>query len=208
MPLLYKKYISSNSQLALWNITESSEELLSQLNCPANSSVFDVNEQLKKQRIGVRLLINLLCTEPCNEIIYDVYNKPSLVNSSAKISISHAHDHVAVIVNNVNETGIDIELIKPKVERIAERFMSEEELKSVDPGKRIEQLITYWCAKEALYKYYGKKELLFRKHLFVEAFSQNQTGNLVGHIRTPHINIDLRLCYEKTGDYMLVYVND
>lgn len=208
MPLLFNKHITPNSQLALWHITEGVDGLLLLLNCRIDPLVLNVNEQLKKQRISARILVNLLCAEPCNEIKYDGYNKPSLMNSTTKISISHAHDRVAVIINKVNETGIDIELIKSKVERIARRFMSEAELKQLDNSNRIEQLITYWCAKEALYKYYGKKELLFRENIFVEPFAQNASGKLVGHIKTSHINIDLSLCYEKTGDYMLVYVND
>lgn len=208
MPLLVKKNTGSNSKLALWHITESSEELLLKLNCKIDPLVLAVNEQLKRQRICARVLTNILCAEPCNEINYDIYNKPYLVNSPAKISISHAHDYVAVIINNANETGIDIELIKPQVERIATRFMSTAELKQVDTDHRMEQLTTYWCAKEALYKYYGKKELLFRENIFVDPFSYGVNGMLTGYIRTAHINISLSLCYEKTGNYMLVYVND
>lgn len=208
MPLLLNKPINPNSKLALWHITESIDELLLQLNCRVDPLVLGVNEQLKKQRLCARILVNLLFAKPCQEIKYDFYNKPFVVNSTAKISISHAHDRVAVIINKYNETGIDIELIKSKIERIAERFMSKDELSYLDNNRRIEQLTTFWCAKEALYKYYGKKELLFRENIFVEPFSQNASGKLVGHIKTSHINIDLSLCYEKTGDYMLVYVND
>jgi 4'-phosphopantetheinyl transferase len=208
MALVFNKKVNSNSELALWKITESCEELLLQLNYNVDPSVLAVNEQLKKQRICARILVNLLCKQPCIEIKYDTYNKPYIVNSNSKISISHAHNHVAVIINKVNETGVDIELIKPQVERIATRFMSKAELELLDNNKQMEQLTTFWCAKEALYKYYGKKELLFRNNIFIEPFKQNNSGNITGHIRTSYINITLPLCYEKTANYMMVYVND
>jgi len=208
MPELFKKNIGLNSLLAVWQITETTNELLKLLNGPVNFIVLDVNEQLKQQRICARILLNLLLEGPRNEIMYDRFNKPSLIHSASKISISHAHDYVAVIVNKINETGIDIELIKSKIERIAPRFMSEKELKGLQSNNRIEQLITYWCAKETLYKYYGKKELSFRENIFIEPFNQSNSGNIVGHINTKHFNIELNLCYEKIADYLLVYVND
>lgn len=208
MPLLFTREVSPTCKIALWNITESAEELLVQLKCKVDPVVLQVHDQLKKQRICARLLVNQLSNQPCNELTYDLYSKPALANSSSKISISHAHEHVAIIVNQTKETGIDIELIKPKVEKIAHRFMSAEELLSVDNTKRTEQLITYWCAKEALYKYYGKKELHFKENILIDPFIQHDSGKIFGRIKTVLINTQLQLCYEKTGDYMLVYIND
>jgi len=208
MPLLFNKTLNSTTGLALWNITESPEELLKKLNCAIDSKILLVNEQLKKQRIVSRILTNMLCFKPCVEISYDVFNKPHLVNCDAKISISHAHNRVVVIINKQHETGIDIELIKPKIVTISTRFMSNEELEQVDVTRKEEQLTTYWCAKEALYKYYGKKELLFREHISVEPFKQENSGCITGSINKENVSIRIQLQYEKFGEYMMVYVND
>jgi 4'-phosphopantetheinyl transferase len=208
MPLLLDKSVSENSRIALWRITESAGTLMTLLNCPIDPVLLDVNEQFKKQRISARILLNLIGPLPCNEVAYDQFNKPFLIHSAHKISISHSNEMVGVIVSKNSETGIDIELISTRIERIADRFMSGPELKSVEESRRTEQLITYWCAKESLYKYYGKKDLSFKEQLLIEPFVAGDEGSLRGHIRTGSFNFALTLRYEKIGEYMLVYVND
>jgi 4'-phosphopantetheinyl transferase len=208
MPIIIDKHIGKHSHLALWHITESPEELALLLNCPVDPALLMVNEPLKKQRLCSRLLINRLCAQTCTEIQYDEYGKPFLPNSLSRISISHTHQQVAVILNNRNDTGIDMELIKPQVERISTRFLHEKELYSLDKLRRLEQLTTFWCAKETLYKYFGKKELSFKHELFIEPFPQLEEGTFIGHIQSKRMEIALSLGYEKRGDYMLVYVND
>lgn len=230
MPIILDKHIGINSRVALWQITESEEELRALLIVPIDPALLAVNEILRKQRIASRILIAQLYADPvnkaesCKEIIptqdrpmqtesfpviqYDEYNKPFLLNSNSHISISHSHDQVAVILNKLNETGIDIELIKPQVERIATRFMHEKELMALDENRKLEQLTTIWCAKETLYKYFGKKNLSFSKELFIEPFYQLDAGSLIGHIQANGVNSCIALCYEKRGEYMLVYVND
>ncbi len=208
MPLLVDKYVDGNNRLALWHITEGFEDLVALQNCPIDPILLDVNELLKKQRLCARILINLLGPETCNEIAYDVFNKPFLLHSTFKISISHSQDLVAVIISATKETGIDIERIKPTIERISSKFMSERELAVVETPNRMEHLTIYWCAKEALYKYYGKKGLIFRDNLFVEPFTPENYGRIKGHISIGDFTITLSLCYEKIGEYMLVYVSD
>jgi 4'-phosphopantetheinyl transferase len=224
MPVILDKHIGINSRLALWQILESEEELAALLNYRVAPDNYPINEILKKQRLASRILINRLGSEllvkplmepfPKSEtehylqIQYNEFKKPFLPNSAAHISISHSHDQVAVILNNLNETGIDIELIKPQVERIAARFLDERELQSIDETRRTEQLTTFWCAKETLYKYYGKKKISFRGDIYIEPFLQQNSGMLKGHILTKNISVSIPLCYEKRGEYMLVYVND
>jgi 4'-phosphopantetheinyl transferase len=44
---------------------------------------------------------------------------------SKHISISHSHDKLAIIVNEKEATGIDIELIRDKVLKIKHKFLSQ-----------------------------------------------------------------------------------
>jgi hypothetical protein len=37
------------------------------------------------------------------------------------------------------------------------------------------KLVTYWCAKEALYKLHGTRQLSFKDHIAVEAFQDTDT---------------------------------
>lgn len=137
------------------------------------------------------------------EISYTTEGKPLLKNKNCHISISHSHDKLAIIVNKTTTTGIDIELIRDKVFKIQHKFLSEPEL--IAAGNNTIKLITYWACKEALYKYYGKKEVDFIRNLSVSPIQQEEKGILTGTILLPAFEKKVQLQYEKTGDYMLVY---
>ena len=123
-----------------------------------------------------------------------------------KISISHTKDFVAVITDT-QETGIDIQHLDVKMERIAHKFMSETELNSISSNKRIEQLSVYWGAKESLYKLYGNKNLEFKSDIFIDSFEYCGKGEIIGRITQKGAAQTYRLCYEKIEPMtMLVYV--
>lgn len=140
---------------------------------------------------------------PNSEIQYDENGKPFLINDSRYISITHSHDKLAIILNTIESTGIDIELIRDKVLRIKHKFLSELELE--DAGTDVEKLIIYWSCKEALYKVYGLKEVDFVKNLFVKPFIKHNLGIIIGKVTMPQFNHQFELNYQKLDDYILVY---
>ena len=110
-------------------------------------------------------------TNPTTQLVYDDKGKPYLANDSRHISISHSHDKLVIIINETEETGIDIELIRAKVIKIKHKFLSEIEL--IDASNDVEKLLIYWAAKETLYKIYGLKEVDFIKNLHLESFTKH-----------------------------------
>jgi phosphopantetheinyl transferase len=153
---------------------------------------------------GRNFLLAELIDPDCS-IFYDEKGKPHLVNDSRHISISHSHDRLAIIVNNNEPTGIDIELIRNKVLRIKHKFLSQEEL--VDAQDDIEKLLIYWAAKETLYKIYGLKEVDFIEHLFVKAFNKQQQGVISGMINLANFREAYQLHYQVLPEYVLVYAH-
>lgn len=86
----------------------------------------------------------------------DANGKPVLKNSEAHLSISHTQQFAAVMFSRNKAVGIDLENINPKVERIAHKFLREDEINAIDEEEKIGKLILYWSAKEALYKLHAK----------------------------------------------------
>lgn len=208
MPLLYIKQVSALQQLGIWELAEDPEEMLTMLNPSAAtlSRYQELNHDWrKKQWLASRLLVKEM-TNTEHEISYDQFNKPYFKDTSLHLSISHSYEKIAVIIDRKQETGIDIELVKPKIERIAGKFMSDEEMSSVQSDRLTESLYVHWCAKEALYKLYGKKELAFKENLLIEPFRYNEEGRIRGRIITSSYDKSFDLYYEKEGAHMLVYV--
>ena len=137
------------------------------------------------------------------EIAYDEKGKPFLTNDSKHMSISHSHNKLAIIVNEMESTGIDIELIRDKVLKIKHKFLTPEELKDADDNT--EKLLIYWAAKETLYKIYGLKEVDFIEHLFVKPFTKHNLGTIIGQINLPNFTKSFYLNYQILDDYVLVY---
>jgi len=153
------------------------------------------------ERFGTRYVLQQLLNLEDDILEYDSNNKPFLKNRLEHISISHSHDKLAVIVNKLQATGIDIELIRDKVKNIQYKFLSEKELHFAKDD--VDKLLTIWAAKEALYKVYGKKELEFILHIEVENFSDSK---IYGSINTEHFKKKFELVAENVDNYRMVYV--
>ena len=154
------------------------------------------------ETLGKNYLLAYL-TSDTTQLIYDDRGKPHLEGDLRYLSISHSHDRLVIIINEKEETGIDIELLRDKVLKIKHKFLSSSEL--IDANNDVEKLLIYWAAKETLYKIYGLKEVDFIRHLAVEPFMKQTHGKLNGFINLSNFNASFELNYELVDNYALVY---
>jgi len=201
MPL-YKKIVSDNSQIGIWRI----EEDLSFFAPQFNSHPDIKNENKKLQWFATRHLLNQMVGEPV-EVDKDENGKPHLKNTAYHISISHTAELAAVIINAYAPVGLDLEMVNPKVERIAHKFLRDDEIAAINPNEKIEKLILYFSAKEALYKFYGKGKIEFKTQLLIKPFELKLKGELDGEIIVPEGNLTgLKVNYEFFEDHVLSYI--
>lgn len=172
------------------------------LNLNAFSTEYNLTAKREIETQGKNYLINKLLDKEI-KIKYDDKGKPYLAEDNRHISISHSHDKLAIIINEQESTGIDVELIRDKVLKIKHKFLSDSELK--DANDNVEKLLIYWAAKETLYKIYGLKEVDFIEHLFVKPFTKHNLGTIIGIITLPNVNETFHLNYQLLDDYVLVY---
>ena len=130
----------------------------------------------------------------------DEFGKPYLIGAPWHISLSHTGGWAAVVLHRSRPVGIDIEPIRDQFRRVVPRVLSENELVHAagDPGR----LAVYWCAKEALYKLYGRRQLTFREHLYIEPFADG-ADHLTGHVRLPDHKAQLTIRCIRTGPGLL-----
>ncbi|MBL4593453.1 MAG: 4'-phosphopantetheinyl transferase superfamily protein [Flavobacteriales bacterium] len=201
MPIYQINNVSKTIKVGVWKIIETEEELLNTLtNIGFDKSTISQtkNKQRLKQWLATRILLNDFFDNAT--ITYDDLGKPHLDNDWF-ISISHSNEFVAINLNKKSHCGIDIEKISKKVERIKHKLLNPTDLQKVSS---LEHLTLYWGAKEALYKYYGKKEVLFVENLFITKFLSNK-NNLIGAIELQDYSKEIPMEYEKIEDYILVY---
>ena len=112
----------------------------------------------------------------------DEFGKPHLVGINQHISLSHTAGWAAAALHRTKPVGIDVEPIREQFRRVVPRVLSVSEIAHAanDPNR----LAVYWCAKEALYKLYGKRQLTFREHLLIEPFPDD-ADVIIGHVCLP-----------------------
>jgi phosphopantetheinyl transferase len=200
MPVLHKKDINNSLSIGIWHIVESKEKLLEAYADRGfdETKVIDTKSETRlKQWLAIRLLLHEFY--PNAMINYNEFGKPFLLNK-VEISISHTGNYAVLALNTSKKCGIDIEKISSKVERIKHKFLNVQEL---EIAKTLEELTLFWCAKEALYKLYGDKELIFNEQLFVSY--KNEPKTIKGRIKTSATDEQHEMIAEKIDDYLLVY---
>ena len=204
MTLVKMEMTVKQSGWAIWFIAETKEELesFSPESCPSDI----ISEQKKLEWLSGRTLIKTLVEHSGLEyhgLHKDEFGKPFLKNHPNPISLTHSFPYVAAQIDMQQSVGIDLEQPKEKLLKIAHRVMADYEL--ADAGQDIVKHCVYWCAKEALYKVYGRRGLIFSNHLNIEPFTLQPFGNLKGRIEDHGIEMKVDLCYSVQPEYVLVY---
>lgn len=203
MPLILTKKLNKDLFLGLWHITESTEVLLSLLPHHVNLADF-VRLTIEKQQVewlSSRLLCATLLQNlglESSSIQKDNYGKPFLVDTALQISIAHSFPYATVALHQTKAIGIDIEAHSNKIATIAHRVFHAQELAWATP----EDYTLLWCAKEAMYKCYGKRSIDFRQHLRVHKHETGYAGKLL--LEQPQVAQDMLLFEENIGNFKIV----
>jgi 4'-phosphopantetheinyl transferase len=211
MAIAYSKHIDTDTEFALWKIAEDIEDLYAQLQLDEHEKAFI--EQLRHSKrhlhwLATRVLLRtMLRTDEYIDCKIDAHGKPYLVNLPYHISLSHSFDYAAVMISKNGPVGIDIEQIQQKVERIAPRFLNPDELVSAmqDPH-RVKALYACWCAKEAVYKCHGQKEVSFADNISLQPFTFAPEGSIEARLAKDTKKLDYTVQYLQYQDYMVGYV--
>lgn len=210
MAIAYRHQVDPDTEFALWKIEEEADDLYSQLQLNDREKAYI--ETLSKGKrnlhwLGTRVLLRkMLHTDEYIDSQVDIHGKPYLVNMPYHISLSHSFDYAAVMVSKSGPVGIDIEQVKEKVERIAHKFMRPEEMAFIDTAHKIQQLYVCWCAKEAVYKCYGQKEVSFADNILLQPFAPQNEGTVSARLLKGEIDIPYQVHYMQYEDYMVGYV--
>jgi phosphopantetheinyl transferase len=178
MPLYKTIHHNSNTQILIWDITESFEQLNQdvQLNKKNQLRLNGMKSEIHQRAfLSIRKLLALAGYSDF-DLEYDAFGKPHLVDGRY-ISITHSHHFSAIIVSN-EPVGIDIEMQRNIILKIAQKFVNDQELnrlQKTDLAEYIKKLTVKWGAKEAIFKIKNEKGISFKDHIQVTPFELNET---------------------------------
>lgn len=203
MPLYKLEKLSSDRVTAIWHISESLEELLGIASVYIHGLV--VPDYIKHPAKQVEWLASRLALKFCCDLMHIPYEgtyktdtgQPLLVGNKAHISISHSVDFAAILLDIHQKVGIDIEKISSKVEKIAGKYLQEEEKET-----NHERLTLKWCIKEAVYKVSDHENLSLKDDIRILQLHASDKGEAEVMVRD-HDRINT--FFFKLEDYYVAY---
>ncbi len=175
MPFYQSLHVNS-TEILLWHITESEEELLAKvhLSISEKSYLQSITSVRRKQEwLAVRALLQG-SIHHTSKILYHSSGTPYLENSTHFISITHNKEFAVIAINPFSAIGVDIELKNRNFEKVAFRYICAEELLPFYLYTQEEQLCIIWCAKEAAFKTISEEGIDFKEHLRFKFIQDNQ----------------------------------
>ncbi len=206
MPLFARKKIDSTADLLIWKIAEDESELLSQIILhPSDRERFKKfsHENKRKEFLALRCCLREFFGEN-PEVFYTTDGKPYLKNNYF-VSFSHSRHYAGIIVSNSGEVGIDLELHRAGILRIAHKFMRPEERASLNDETQIPHTTYYWGAKEVMVKITGNRKHNFLTELSVKPFVYSDNTRSTGMITTKNYSKEVSLFFEKQEDLYITY---
>ncbi|WP_306353375.1 4'-phosphopantetheinyl transferase family protein [Flavobacterium sp. '19STA2R22 D10 B1'] len=206
MPIYKIITLNTDTKVLVWKITETFEALyggleLNQSNC--NRIECMKSDVHQRGFLSVRKLLEAMGYSDF-DLFYDENGKPHLKDGK-HISITHSFGFSAIIVSN-ESVGIDIELRREKIMKIANKFIGHEFefLDSTKIKEYIRKLTVIWGAKEAIYKMNSIKGLSFKQHINVDSFiTDNKQGTAT--VIMDELRKKYKFYFEEVEDFTLVY---
>lgn len=206
MPLYKDIAVSDTTRILIWKVTEAIEEL--QHNNFINASNIlrlagMKSESHKRAFLSVRRLLAVAGYSDA-DLFYDENGKPNL-RDGKHISITHSHQFAAIVISDVT-FGIDIELARDKILRIANKFAATEDhyLKDETIENQILKLTVIWGIKESIFKIRNEPGISFKDHISVPNFELS-SKKAIGNLHFGNLNVEFCIEFEIIEDFVLVW---
>jgi 4'-phosphopantetheinyl transferase len=208
MPLIQIKDIDGHASWALWKITENLDELSLLKLCDKEKTELELIHNPKKRLewLAARNALRKIFGDNNIEIksvLKDGYGKPFLYGAEHQISLAHSFPYAVALFNRTKPAGIDIEKVQEKILKIGKKFLNDQEKEIA--GTNLTKMTIIWCAKEALYKLYGRKKITFKENLFIGPFTLQEEGEFKGVIQIEETSIEYHLHYLLLDDFVVCF---
>lgn len=177
MPIYKTITVSPTTKVYIWKVTEPEAELTKGVELTTHCQNRMDGMKSEAHRRAFLSIRHLMAKAGYvdHDLYYDDFGKPHLKDGKF-ISITHSHNFTGIIISETDEVGIDIEMQRDKILKIAHKFTPIQEYKTLANSEALMRKLTIvWGAKESLYKIYARQGLSFLRHINVIDFSFEDT---------------------------------
>jgi 4'-phosphopantetheinyl transferase EntD len=122
------------------------------------------------------------------------------------VSISHSHNFSTLIISD-QKVGIDIEMQRDKIIRIADKFVNNKESLcsgNISTQDYIKKLTVKWGAKEAIFKIRNEPGISFKDHIWVNSF-EIEDKKTIATLEMDNVKQQFSIYFEEFERFTLVY---
>jgi len=206
MPEYLKIDAENGNRVMVWQITESFDELHSMVQLSdedeATLSSFRF-EPRKKEWLTVRVLVKKLLGDNYR-IYYKKSGAPFFKDKKLHIGISHTNGFAGISVAPF-PTALDMEKASPRIERVCQRFVRDDELAFIPENERVDYYNAIWAAKETLFKLFDRKDVVFKERFIINPFSLSDNGKITAKVNFNGNHCDVLMRYKITPFFTLIY---
>ena len=170
MPIIRTIRPNDNTVVGIWKITESIDDLSSQVVLSSKSKKLLKNRKASIHKLQFLSIRAILLEFGYSDQDLSYINNSPILNNGKKISISHSNLFSCVIISDF-KVGIDVQEFNNKINTIAKKFIGYETLYVKDNDTQIMSII--WNIKESIYKIAEIIGLDYKTHLLVIPFNIN-----------------------------------
>ena len=171
MPLLKTIALNDYTQLFVWKISETFDELFQSVALKDVSLARVESMKSESHQRGFLAVRSLLMEAGYSDfdLYYDEFGKPHLGNGK-HISISHSHDFSVIVLSDVN-VGADLEILKEKTLKLAPRYMDVSHLNNLSKSDELIKATVVWGIKESVFKIKNEIGISFKDNIFEDDFN-------------------------------------
>lgn len=209
MPLYKTINFNSTTKILIWKITESFEQLFAEVQLNDKNAIRLNGMKSELHQRGFLSVRKLLQEAGYNDfdLFYDESGKPHLNANErhtepVEVSITHSHEFSAIIISD-KTAGIDIELQREKILKIADKF-NNCCISYANTEDYIKKLTVIWGAKESIFKIRNEPGISFKDHIKVKKF-ENNDNKTIAELHFDNIIKDFDIFFEEIESFTLVY---
>jgi len=171
MPVIKELHFNFETQLILWKIDESEQELRQLVELPKAEK--EKLNQRKSAQHRIEFLSSRASLSALGVSLKDLqfHEHGALFLGNQKFcSLSHSAAYAAAVISD-KSVGVDVETYRNKISRIGPKFRHQKEEFTLNKENEVALLTRLWTAKEAIYKAFGMPGIHFSRQILVAPFS-------------------------------------
>ena len=175
MPLTNHFSVANNCSLAVWKIEETEESLKKELLLTPKQHQALTERKTVNGRQGYLAVRSALVSLGISleDLSVNEIGAPQLPKGFC--SLSHSENYAAALYAPAS-VGVDLEAYRPKISRIASKFVHPNEQAFLAQLEEVKALTRLWTAKEAIYKALKIPGLSLRQQIELMPFDLNDTS--------------------------------